>query len=666
MGNLLKRIPDHGVLGLWLALWGGAATAQSWVAPAVKVDTVFLLSLKPLPRGGGLLVYRQGPLPEETEVLLTPDTLRAVSSYEELLQTVGGEKVQQLMDMTHARDAFDLYRKLQSPFYGGAVSLIDRTTARALGRFFADPGRKPGERYRYRIVLLDRRGRPLQTQSLEIVVRPVPMDPPDAQEVKAEPDATLRVVWRYHEWGTPETDPAVGFHVYRKGPGDPGFVRLTRVPLLRTERVIYRYHDREVNLGQRYEYRITAVNFAGEESNPSEVITGVPVDRIPPDPPVHLTGRFVKDRVVLEWEYRPPEDLAGFHIYRAEFVTGPYERLTEGLLPPQPYRFEDTTGLPGRLYFYEVSAVDRSGNESRRSSPVTVVFRDVVPPDPPTEVRAEYRDGKIYITWQPSRATDLRGYWIYRGERRDPLPRILKDPLDPSATEYVDAGYGGRGFKPGGTYYVGVSALDQNRNESEIQVVQVRVPDREPPLPVPQVEARVQKDGTVQVVWGTSVSLDVAAYEVYRLQGKTRVLLATLPHPAKTLVDTTAQLGETYQYAVVALDSVPNRSPEVRSEPVTVLDRIPPPAPENVQVVVDTGGIRITWSPVKVPDLAGYRVVRSDLPNGRYLPVHEGVLQDTVFLDRTGKPYQFYRVLALDTSGNESRTRARYQPRQRP
>ena len=453
----------------------------------------------------------------------------------------------------------------------------------------------------------------------------------------------------------------MAFHVYRRGPGEKRFRRLTAYPILRTQYGEYRYHDRDVELGKTFEYRITALDFAGRESDPSEILKGVPQDLLPPRVPTHLQARYEAGRIILEWQPSPSPDVAGYHVYRSEHLAEPMARLTLSPLPADARRFEDSTGTPGTQYFYSVSAIDRSGNESRPANPVAVIFRDEVPPPPPTGVRAEFRDGAIHITWNPVQAPDLMGYFVYRGEQREPLPRILKDPLGPSATSYVDYGYGGKGFKPGGTYFVGVSAIDQSRNESPVEVVKVLVPDREPPLPVPQVDVHLQKDGSVQVVWGRSVSLDVARYEVYRLEGEQRILLATLPHPTQVFLDTTAEIGKMYRYAVVALDSVPNRSREVLSEAIQVRDRIPPPAPESVVVRVDTPGIRITWKPVAVPDLAGYRVYRSNLPNGRYEPLHEGLLTTPEFHDTTGRPDHFYRVRAVDTSGNESRGRARYQ-----
>ncbi len=657
----LKRLLQMiALLGVWMA----PAFAQVDLVYTVKADTVFLLLMEPPPEGGGILVYRQGPLPDKTETLITPDTLWSARDYTELQQRIGVKTFEDLMRITYAQTPFQLFRRLQSPFYGFAASVISRKTAKAMARLVLDPGRKQGESYRYRVEVFNTDREKVGEPQIQVVVKEPPIPSPKAKEVKAEKDGTLRVLWGYHSWGSPEEDPAVAFHVYRKGPEDKNFIRLTPYPILRTQALEYKYHDQDVKLGKTYEYRITAMDFAGRESDPSEVLKGVPVDLLPPRVPTDVQARYQAGRVIVQWQPSPSPDVAGYHIYRSQHLSQPMEKLTPTPLSADTHQFEDTTGTPGTQYFYSVSAVDRSGNESRPSNPIAVIFRDEVPPDPPTNVQAEFKDNAIYITWKPSKAQDLLGYYVYRGERKDPLPRILKDPLDIAMTGYVDRGYGGKGFKPGATYYVGVSAIDRSLNESEVQVVKVKVPDTEPPLPVPQVDVHLQKDGSVKVVWGRSVSLDVAQYEVYRLEGETRTLLVTLAHPSQVFVDTTVKVGTTYRYAVVALDSVQNRSQEVLSDPILARDQIPPPEPESVVVVVDSPGVRITWKPVEVPDLAGYRVVRSDLPNGRYKPVHDGLLSTPTFHDPTGKPYHFYRVLAIDTSGNESKTRHRYQAKQ--
>ena len=74
-----------------------------------------------------------------------------------------------------------------------------------------------------------------------------------------------RLVWR-----PSEAPDLAGYIVYRKGAtGD--FVRLTAKPILATS-----YVDATVVSGQAYDYRVTAIDQAGNESAPAEVHASVP------------------------------------------------------------------------------------------------------------------------------------------------------------------------------------------------------------------------------------------------------------------------------------------------------------------------------------------------------------------------------------------------------
>jgi hypothetical protein len=77
-------------------------------------------------------------------------------------------------------------------------------------------------------------------------------------------DAASLVIWDSVEGAT-------GYHVYRRGPTDGSFVRLTRKPVDGLS-----YVDTGLTNGSAYRYRITAV-VQGRESTPSDVATVTPM-----------------------------------------------------------------------------------------------------------------------------------------------------------------------------------------------------------------------------------------------------------------------------------------------------------------------------------------------------------------------------------------------------
>ena len=72
------------------------------------------------------------------------------------------------------------------------------------------------------------------------------------------------------------------------------------------------------------------------------------------------------------WPANPERDLAGYLVYRADGE--PSDRAQWTKLTDQPVTrttFRDDRARPGTRYSYRLSAVDRYGNESAPSVPVT-------------------------------------------------------------------------------------------------------------------------------------------------------------------------------------------------------------------------------------------------------------------------------------------------------
>ena len=110
------------------------------------------------------------------------------------------------------------------------------------------------------------------------------------------------------------------------------------------------------------------------ESADSAPAVVTPRDTFPPAAPVGLEAAIIPATpqapayVELSWAISPEEDLAGYYVYRSDREDTPGERINSEILPSPAFR--DISVVPGRRYFYRVSAVDRAGNESPLSSAV--------------------------------------------------------------------------------------------------------------------------------------------------------------------------------------------------------------------------------------------------------------------------------------------------------
>ena len=167
-----------------------------------------------------------------------------------------------------------------------------------------------------------------------------------------------------------EVKSLAGYRVYRSPTGKPGSFQLLG------ESKEPRYLDRDFEFGRTYSYEVRALFKEGgtiaesEGSQPCEV---TPRDIFPPAPPTRLTALYAAGAVELVWSANSEKDLAGYYVYRRENGEQP-KKLNKELLRTPLLR--DVSVQPGRTYFYRVTAVDLSNNESQASEEVEVETRN--------------------------------------------------------------------------------------------------------------------------------------------------------------------------------------------------------------------------------------------------------------------------------------------------
>ena len=92
-------------------------------------------------------------------------------------------------------------------------------------------------------------------------------------------------------------------------------------------------------------------------------------DTVPPLPPVGLTATPGKRKITLTWTANVEPDLAGYNVYRSSTSGGTYTKLNASLLTTTTYVNSGLTS--GSTWFYRVTAVDTSNNESAVSATVS-------------------------------------------------------------------------------------------------------------------------------------------------------------------------------------------------------------------------------------------------------------------------------------------------------
>jgi hypothetical protein len=135
------------------------------------------------------------------------------------------------------------------------------------------------------------------------------------------------------------------------------------------------FRDAQFEFGKMYVYSVrTVAQYPDEmlESGHSKFAVVTPRNVFPPSAPEGLVVVLVPAQgeipayLDLSWAINPETDIAGYNVYRSVQVGVSGTRANRELLLTPAFR--DMNTEPGRRYFYTVTAVDRSGNESSASA----------------------------------------------------------------------------------------------------------------------------------------------------------------------------------------------------------------------------------------------------------------------------------------------------------
>lgn len=155
----------------------------------------------------------------------------------------------------------------------------------------------------------------------------------------------------------------------------------------------------------------------------------------------------------------------------------------------------------------------------------------------------------------------------------------------------------------------------------------------------------------VNLTWTASASTDVARYVLYR----DGTLIGTITDLANLSYVDMARPNGTYHYTVTAIDAVNNESVASNDVGVTVAIALPPTPVNLVVTTVPAGGaLDLQWAAGGGMNPAAYRVLRSTVSGGPYLPLGDTVTTKKRDSGLTNGVSYFYVVAALDALGNSS------------
>lgn len=231
--------------------------------------------------------------------------------------------------------------------------------------------------------------------------------------------------------------------------------------------------------GDEYWFKIAAVDTSGNESTLSSSDSATPDlpdpdDVTVPDIPTGLEAVGTDRTVTLNWDDAAESDFASYAVYRASQSGGPFVLLTTRTV--SSYINSGLTN--GTTYYYKVSTVDQTGNESDPTDEVpgtAEVPIDTIPPPIPTGLSAVKGNTTITLNWSDSPASDWENFQVWRSDTSGGTYVLIATR---TASDFTDTG-----LTNGEDYFYKIIAVDTAGNPSAFSAIASATPSAPAPGP---------------------------------------------------------------------------------------------------------------------------------------------------------------------------------------
>ncbi len=396
--------------------------------------------------------------------------------------------------------------------------------------------------------------------------------------------------------------------------------------------------------------------------NFDQVILGVaPPDTTPPAAPsgVAVEDATIGGQVMVSWKPNPESDVTGYRVYRSLDPAGPFN-LVSGDQPVTVNQYHDVNLTNGTTYYYQVTAVDKTGNVSEPSPAASgVPTLDTIPPAAPTGLTVFDRGlgNRLEISWISSPERDVVGYNVYRSTAPDGnFEQIVNYLINDNKISDL-------GLENGTKYYYRITARDKAGNESEPSPPVSGIPTKDttpPAVPNNLIATNAGSGTSLLVSWLPNTEKDIQGYNIYRSLSENGTYLKINADPVAIsglYTDQGLERNVTYWYKITAVDWANNESVQSPTASGTTLDILPPAVPGGVKVVDPGNGtdLVVSWQPSPDQDLIGYNIYRST-GGGDFEKLTTSPVTAVAYTDSglsRGVRYS-YKVSAVDQVNNES------------
>ncbi|MCE9583139.1 MAG: fibronectin type III domain-containing protein [Planctomycetes bacterium] len=429
-----------------------------------------------------------------------------------------------------------------------------------------------------------------------------------------------------------------GYNAYARVVGSPTWIKKNVSTITGTT-----YTVTGLVNGTDYELTVASLDTRANESAKATLIVVRPKDLTIPATPSGLSAIGGNHVVNLSWTANTEADLAGYNVYRSLTSGGSYTKINLSLIAAPTHTYSDTTVTNRTPYFYKVTALDISTNESPQSAYVTATPTYPIP-TALTFDSSTYNS--ITFHWSYFGSGDLVGFKVYRSATSGSgYASLTPSPISP--TTFTDSGLSS------GTYYYVVTAVGPLSDESLYSVELPASTTSVPPPTLDSANTRKTNDQTPAITGTSTAGWTVTLYEGVTVLGS-----GTVDGTGHFNISTTATLLEG-SHVIQGKATVPiagSPTSGYSSGVVVTIDITPPPAPTDVNVTSGDSWIEVRWSGVEASDLLGYNVYRRATGTTPWTKLNDKPLTQTKYLNKgganapvNGNSYEF-KVTAVDDS----------------
>lgn len=466
----------------------------------------------------------------------------------------------------------------------------------------------------------------------------------------------------------------IGYNIFRSTlPGGP-YTQINPEPITETS-----YLDRNLENDRIYYYVLSTIDSKGISSAFSQEIADSPTFL----PPSRLTSVAGKKMVALNWEPYKFTEIRGYLLYRSNQPGGAYQKIFT--LTDISTHYDDQEVIPGKNYYYVISAVDLDWQESHFSNeaaatPLLITANELAELEQIERIDTKVEKDKIIITWQPLNQDKVAGYNLYRRSMKDMKDMETMETIETMETMETNAepptrltklnkqgllketSFEDKQITLGTTYYYSVAAVDKEGNEARFPYeVRVAYDDLFITSLSEDTQGKPQKSANLITVTLTGTPGAKAAFEI-------KGIGSVLP------MDETKQPGTYYgQYQVKEGDQLKEaklaaylfdlegHSVSLESNTTISLDTISPEQVQGFSAQADSKGqVILSWQPYQAAEpidhLAIYRLtsLQKDSGPGSHELLTSLSTDVSTYTDQTTLPNQSYTyfIAAIDLAGN--------------